>query len=126
MNKWIYSYKCYTFIVNIVLYFDSELFIYVSHFSMDLLDIDEKYKKIIEKINEAVTILESIEPQNTIDDSEILKLLEPVGGMDFGLEILRLVDGKLDAWDDVFSVIINNFYNHEDKAYTSDISNVVT
>ncbi len=126
MNKWIYSYKCYTFIVNIVLYFDSELFIYVSHFSMDILDIDEKYQKIIEKINEAVTILESIEPQNTIDDSEILKLLEPVGGMDFGLEILRLVDGKLDAWDDVFSVIIKNFYNHEDKAYTSDISNVVT
>jgi hypothetical protein len=93
---------------------------------MDILDIDEKYQKIIEKINEAVTILESIEPQNTIDDSEILKLLEPVGGMDFGLEILRLVDGKLDAWDDVFSVIINNFYDHEDKAYTSDISYVVT
>ena len=126
MNKWIYSYKCYTFIVNIVLYFDPELFIYVSHFSMDLLDIDEKYKKIIERINEAVTILESIEPQNTIDDSEILKLLEPVGGRDFGLEILRLVDGKLDAWDDVFSVIIKNFYNHEDKAYANDISNVVT
>ena len=85
-----------------MLYFDSELIIYVSHFSMDLLDIDGKYNKIIEKINEAVTILESIEPQNTIDDSEILKLLEPVGGRDFGLEILRLVDGKLDAWDDFF------------------------
>ena len=92
---------------------------------MDLSDQNVKYKKVIDNIKEAVDLLESVATNNVIDDSEILKLFESIGGWKYGSELLKLMDGKLDAWDDVFTVIRRIAYNYNNQASTSNVGDVV-
>ncbi len=47
-----------------------------------------------------------------------------MGGKEFGIKILRLMDGKMDSWNEVLSVIKKNFITNKNEASTSKIHNV--
>lgn len=96
---------------------------------MDSSDKFKRYKRVADNIIESINLLE--EDKNAdkinadeIDYSKLLQILEPMGGKEFGIKILRLMDGKMDSWNEVFSVMKKNFVTNKNEASTSKIHNV--
>ncbi len=91
---------------------------------MDSSDKFKRYKRVADNIIESINLLEEDEIADKIDYSNLLQILEPMGGKEFGIEILRLMDGKMDSWNEVFSVMKKNFVTNKNEASTSKIHNV--
>ncbi len=96
---------------------------------MDSSDKFKRYKRVADNIIESINLLEEDKNadkinEDEIDCSKLFQILEPMGGKEFGIEILRLMDGKMDSWNEVFSVMKKNFVTNKNEASTSKIHNV--
>ena len=91
---------------------------------MDSSDQFKRYKRVAENIIESINLLEEDKIADQIDDSKLLQILEPMGGKEFGIKILRLVDGETDSWNGVLSVIKKNFITSKNEASTSKIHTI--
>ncbi len=96
---------------------------------MDSSDKFKRYKRVADNIIESINLLEEDKNadkinEDEIDYSKLLQILEPMGGKEFGIEVLRLMDGKMDSWNEVFSVMKKNFVTNKNEASTSKIHNV--
>ena len=49
------------------------------------------------------------------DDSEFRAILEPVGGIEAGINFFTLLNGQLDAWTQLFKSIDNNCVHSNTK-----------
>ena len=96
---------------------------------MDSSDKFKRYKRVADNIIESINLLEEDKNadkinEDEIDYSKLLQILERMGGKEFGIEVLRLMDGKMDSWKEVFSVMKKNFVTNKNEASTSKIHNV--